>query len=87
MRSTHDMITFEHPFTLLELDGVQPAGTYMVVTEEEEIPGLSFLSWRRTSTQIHLPAIGATSAQEQVSDIDPRSLATAMKSDAERILS
>ena len=47
MRATHDMITFEHLFTLGGLDGMRPPGTYMVITEEEEITGLSFLAWRR----------------------------------------
>jgi hypothetical protein len=84
MRSTHDMITFRHPFELAELPGTQPPGTYMVVTDEEEIPGLSFLAWRRLVTQIHIPAIGGFSGQEQVTDIDPRKLAMAVKRDAER---
>ncbi len=83
MRSTHDMITFRHPFTLVELEGAQPPGTYMVVTDEEEIAGLSFLAWRRISTQIHLPAIGGLSGQEQVTDIDPKTLAIAVKRDFE----
>ena len=83
MRSTHDMITFRHAFTLGELDSAQPAGTYMVVTDEEEIPGLSFLAWRRIATQIYLPAIGGPSRQEQVIDIDPRTLAIAMKRDSD----
>jgi hypothetical protein len=77
------MITFKYPFTLLELEGAQPPGTYIVVTDEEEIPGLSFLAWRRLATQIHLPAIGGSSGQEQVTDIDPRTLAIAVKRDSE----
>ncbi len=81
MRSTHDMITFKRPFNLVEIEGEQPPGTYMVVTEEEEVPGLSFMAWRRIATQIHLPAIGGQSGLEQVSDIDPRALALAMERD------
>jgi hypothetical protein len=83
MRSTRDTITFEHPFTLGGLDGVQPPGTYMVSTEEEEIPGLSFLAWRRVSSHIHLPAIGIESGQEQVNSIDPLDLVKAQARDAE----
>ena len=81
MRSTHDMITFKYPFRLRELEAEQPAGTYMVVTDEEAIPGLSFQAWRRVVTQIHLPAIGGQSVQDQVSDIDPRALAAAVSRD------
>jgi hypothetical protein len=83
MRATRDMITFEHPFTLGGLDGLQPPGTYMVITEEEEIAGLSFLAWRRVSSQIYLPAIGVQSGQEQVVNIDPKDLTRAQARDCE----
>lgn len=84
MRSTRDMITFDHPFTLAGLEGLQPAGTYMVITEEEEVPGLSFIAWHRVATQIYLPAIGVNSSMEQAVTIDPKELAEARKHDAER---
>ena len=83
MRSTRDMITFAQPFTLAGLDGSQPAGTYMVITDEEEIPGLSFIAWRRVATQIYLPAMGVVSGQEQVVTIDPQELAKAKCNDAQ----
>lgn len=85
MRSSRDMITFHHPFTLAGLDAEQPAGTYMVLTEEEEIPGLSFIAWRRVATQIYLPAIGLEAGQEQVVTIDPRDLAEARRRDTQRL--
>lgn len=85
MRSSRDMVTFHHPFTLPGVDGEQPAGTYMVLTEEEEIPGLSFLAWRRTGTQIYLPAIGLETGQEQVVTIDPIMLAEARKRDNDKL--
>lgn len=85
MRSSRDMVTFHHPFTLPGLDAEQPAGTYMVLTEEEEIPGLSFLAWRRVATQIYLPAMGHETGQEQVVTIDPKGLAEARKRDADRM--
>jgi hypothetical protein len=43
VRTTETTVTFRHPFTLTSLDGPQPAGTYRLVTDEEEILGLSFL--------------------------------------------
>lgn len=85
MRSSRDMITFHHPFTMPGLDAEQPAGTYMVLTEEEEIPGLSFLAWRRIATQIYLPAIGLERGQEQVVTIDPKELAEARKRDTAKL--
>ena len=85
MRSSRDMITFHHSFTLPGLDAEQPAGTYMVLTEEEEIPGLSFLAWRRVATQIYLPAIGHEKGKEQVVTIDPKDLAEARKRDSVKL--
>ena len=41
-RSIETTVTFRRPFTLAALDGVQPAGTYRLVEEQEEIAGLSF---------------------------------------------
>ena len=35
-------VTFARPFSLRGIDGVRPAGTYTVETEEELIEGLSF---------------------------------------------
>jgi hypothetical protein len=84
MRTSREEITFSHPFTLPGLDGPQPAGTYLVVTEEEEIPGLSFLAWKRVATVIHLPAMGVASAIEQVITIQPQDLVAAQTRDAYR---
>ena len=40
MRTTTKMVTFARPFVLKGTDGPQPAGTYTVETEEEELPTL-----------------------------------------------
>lgn len=82
MRTSREEIIFSHPFTLGGVDGLQPAGTYLVVTEEEEIPGLSFLAWKRVATLIHLPATGVSSAKEQVVTIEPKDLIAAQTRDA-----
>ena len=71
MRTTETTVTFRHPFTLAALEAAQPAGTYRVVTEEEEIPGLSFVAFRRIATMLHLPAISTRSDKHQVVSIDP----------------
>ncbi len=56
------MITFRYPFMLSSVNAEQPAGTYRLVTEEEEIPGLSFVAFRRTATMLHLPAVSEAEA-------------------------
>jgi len=71
MRTTETTITFRRPFTLAALDKAQPAGTYRVVTEEEEIDGLSFVAFRRRATLLHLPALSTASATQQVVNVDP----------------
>jgi len=42
VRTTETTVTFKHPFALPSFDGPQPAGTYRLVMDEEEI--LAFLS-------------------------------------------
>ena len=82
MRSSCKAVIFQHPFNFVGLDGTQPAGTYVVVTDEEEIPGLSFVSWRRVGTSLRLPAVGRNTGLEQVITVNPQDLAEALEKDA-----
>ena len=81
MRSTRKMVTFQMPFSLRGVDGIQPPGTYAVVTDEEEIPGLSFAAWRRVETCLRLPRVDVNTGQEQMISISPRDLAAALAKD------
>jgi hypothetical protein len=81
-RTTHSSVTFLHPFSLVGLDGVQPAGTYTIETVEETLDNLSFVAYRRISTTIVLPAVGSPSRQRQVVTIDPQDLEAALERDA-----
>ena len=56
IRTIETTVTFGRSFVLTVIDGVQPAGTYRLVTEEEQISGLSFAAYQRRSTMLHLPA-------------------------------
>jgi len=88
MRTTRRNVTFVRPFTLSDIEGVLPAGTYLVETDEEEIGGPSFVAYRRVATTIHLHNRGVT----EVFQIDPveleasllRDSGTAFSTDAER---
>ena len=82
IRTTETTVTFRRPFKLSALEGEQPAGTYRVVTEEEQIPGLSFVAYRRTATLLHLPADPAPDATRQVVSVSPDELAEALAADA-----
>ena len=68
---------------LAALEAKQPAGTYRVVTEEEQIEGLSFTAFRRTATMLHLPAVGTKSGTHQVVTLDPVEWTALVEADEE----
>lgn len=79
-RTSRESVTFARPFALRGVEGVQPAGTYVVETEEELIEGLSFPAYRRVETVVFLPSRpGGTG---QVATVDPRELEAALAGDA-----
>jgi len=81
-RTTVTTVTFQRSFTLSALEGTQPAGTYRLVTEEEQIPDLSFTAFRRTETLLYLPANPAPGSTRQVVSVTPDELAEALAADA-----
>lgn len=78
IRTAHRTVTFTRPFKLDGVDGMQPAGSYQVDTDEESIDSLTFIAWRRVGTTIHLPRDGAVSAYR----IDPVDLDVTLLHDA-----
>ena len=82
-RTSLTTVTFSHPFSLVGVDGVQPAGTYTVETIDTTLDNLSFIAYRRISTSIILPAVGRVIRERQVINIDPLELEEALKRDAE----
>ena len=81
MRTKETTVTFCRRFALAAVEGLQPAGTYRLVIDEEEIPGLSFAAFRRVATMLHLPADPAPGVLCQVVYIDPAELAAALAAD------
>lgn len=83
-RTTSRTVTFTHPFALSGVDGVQPAGSYVVETDEELVDSLSFPVYRRTATWLHLPRSdgGANGgmAMSQTALIDPDELDRVLQS-------
>jgi hypothetical protein len=80
-RTTEKTVTFKHPFMLGSFDALQPAGTYRLVIDEEEILGLSFPAYRRTSTVLHVPAGSSASGAGQAFPVDVAELKTALEAD------
>jgi len=82
MRTTHTMVTFRKPFILSSIEGLQPAGTYRLETDEEQIEGLSFNAFRRLEMTLHLPADPVPGGTRHVVRVDPAELAAALAADA-----
>ncbi len=80
-RSKHTTLTFSNAFPLSEVDRPLPAGTYRVVVDEEDIPGLSFLAFRRTATMLQVPALSAPGGPTEMILVNPDELAAALEAD------
>lgn len=78
VRTSRKTVTFTRPFVLSGMDGVQPAGTYTVETDEELLQDLSFPAYRRIATLIFLPAQPGSTILAQVATIDPLELEAAL---------
>ena len=81
-RTTETTVTFRRPFTLTGFEAAEPAGTYRLVTDEVEIPGLSFLAYAHQATMIHVPALSSGRPTRQVFPVDRAELDRAMAADA-----
>ena len=82
-RTSSKTVTFKRPFFLTGFDRPQPAGSYVVETDEELLEAVSFPAYRRLSTLIQLrPQPGNPRIVETVA-IDPGELDEALARDAE----
>jgi hypothetical protein len=69
-RTARHSITFAQPFGVTGVEQEQPAGTYLIETDEELIEGLSFSAYRRTSTRIRLAADPRRPGIEEIVEIN-----------------
>ena len=83
-RTSREAVTFARPFTLRGIDGEQAAGTYLVETAAELIPGLSFIAWRRVASLMFLPSRPGGPVPGRIATIDPLELEAARARDAAR---
>jgi hypothetical protein len=75
-------VVFTRPFRLSAFDALQPAGSYVVETDEELIQDLSFPAYRRTGAWLRFPAPPGSGALDRVVNIDPAELDAALAGDA-----
>jgi hypothetical protein len=82
-RTSSKTVTFLHPFKLSGADDVQPAGSYVVETDEELLETPSLRAYRWLATCIRLPGRPESTELSRVVEIVPAELAAALASDAQ----
>ena len=81
IRTTRTTVSFSSPFILQSLEGIQPAGEYVVLLDDELIEGLSWTAYRRVATLLQTPAISASQRQVQSFSISQTELDAALMKD------
>jgi hypothetical protein len=82
IRTTSRTVSFSRPFVLAGIDDAQPAGTYVVETDEELLQATSVSAYRRISTLLRLPPRPDSNELARVVDLDPLELSTLLARDA-----
>jgi hypothetical protein len=81
IRTTRTTVSFSQPFKLKDLDDIQPAGDYLLDTDEELIEGLSRLGYRRVATLLHLPSTSRPQGRTELVSVNPAELDAVLASD------
>ena len=81
IRTTKSMMVFRRPFQIQHFDHALPAGSYEVVTDEEQLHGISFLAYRHLQTYIYRQSGVDQKGFQQSYDVDPEDLAAAFARD------
>ena len=82
IRSRRETVTFRHPFRIRGVDRLLPAGAYEVITDEEQIEGLSFAAFRRIATMILVPGAASPGSTMEMLSVGSVDLADAQRIDA-----
>jgi len=81
IRTTRTTVSFVNPFILRSLEGVQPAGEYVVLLDDEQIEGLSRVAYRRVATLFQTPGTLASQLLIQSFPISKTELDAALMKD------
>ena len=82
-RTSTATVIFQHPFKLSGAEDVQPAGCYVVETDEELLQTSSLPAYRRLSTFIRLPGRPGSMELARIIDIEPAELSAVLARDAQ----
>lgn len=74
--------TLRRPFVVSALDGRLAAGRYRLVVSEQDIPGPSFVAFKRTAAMLPAPALSASGGSKQVFHVDSVELSAACDADS-----
>ncbi len=81
-RTRRETINFKHPFRIKGIDRLLSPGGYEVVTDEEQIEGLSFPAFRRIATMIMVPGAPPHQSSTEMISIGSVELSNAQRIDA-----
>jgi hypothetical protein len=81
IRTTRCVASFNEPFSLRNVEGLQPPGDYNVYVEDELIQGLSRAAYRRVSTILRLPSISSPQEQSRLVSVNASDLKAALMKD------
>jgi hypothetical protein len=81
-RTRRETIHFKHPFRIKGIDRLLSPGGYEVVTDEEQIEGLSFPAFRRIATMIMVPGAPPHQTATEMISIGSVELSNAQRIDA-----
>ena len=81
-RTSIRTVTFRRRFRLSALEEGQPAGTYQVESDEEQLATISSPAYRRVATWLRLPAPAESRALDRLVNVDAAELESALAADA-----
>ena len=81
IKTTRAIASFNEPFSLRNVDGVQPAGEYAVYLEDELIEGLSRAAYRRVSTTLQTPSLSSPQEPWRLVSVSATELDAALMKD------
>jgi hypothetical protein len=83
IRTSETTVTFRRSFSLGTMDRPQPPGTYRIVMDDDELPGVSFVALRRIATLLHTPALSIPGpSRSEVFHVGTNELAAALHDDS-----
>ena len=81
IKTTHTTISFAEPFTIRNIEEIQPPGEYTVIADDELIEGISRIAYRRVATLLQTPSLSAPQTKSQLFSVSQADLDAALLKD------